>query len=241
MPVLEIGAFAFSGCTGLTSVTIPGSITRIGLGTFSGCTGLTSMTIPGSITRIDSGTFLGCTGLINVTIPNSVTSIGGGNILGIPLGAFYGCTGLTSVTIPDSVTSIEDEVFSHCNNLKSAYFNGDAPLMGFGVFSYCATTFTVYYIAGSTGFTSPSWQGYPSKTFNPACAATQVLGEDNPVLEQLRNFRDSSLAQNIIGRRIIQIYYNNADSINAALERSPALREAARRVLEVIAPMVGKK
>jgi hypothetical protein len=44
-----------------------------------------------------------------------------------------------------------------------------------------------------------------------------------------------------VGRRIIGIYYNNVDSINAALERSPALRAVTRRVLEVIAPMVGRK
>jgi hypothetical protein len=44
-----------------------------------------------------------------------------------------------------------------------------------------------------------------------------------------------------VGRRIIGIYYNNADSINAALERSPALRAVTRRVLEVVAPMVGRK
>ena len=73
------------------------------------------------------------------------------------------------------------------------------------------------------------------------CPAKQVLGEDNPKLENLRDFRDSKLAQSAVGRRIINIYYNNADSINAAFERSPALRSATRRVLEVIAPMVGEK
>jgi hypothetical protein len=71
------------------------------------------------------------------------------------------------------------------------------------------------------------------------CPAKQVLGENNPNLENLRDFRDSRLAQNAVGRRIIGIYYKNAGSINAALERSPALRAIARRVLEVIAPMVG--
>jgi len=43
-----------------------------------------------------------------------------------------------------------------------------------------------------------------------------------------------------VGRKVIQIYYSNADSINAALERSPALRAASKRMLEFIAPMVGK-
>ena len=54
------------------------------------------------------------------------------------------------------------------------------------------------------------------------------------------NFRDSRLANSAIGPKAIQIYYNNADSINAALDRSPALRGVARRVLEMIAPMAGK-
>lgn len=37
---------AFSGCTGLTSITIPNSVTRIGVSAFSGCTSLTYVTIP---------------------------------------------------------------------------------------------------------------------------------------------------------------------------------------------------
>jgi hypothetical protein len=72
------------------------------------------------------------------------------------------------------------------------------------------------------------------------CPIIKALGENNQKLENLRNFRDSKLATSAVGRRITQIYYNNADSINDALERSPALRAAARSVLEVIAPLVGK-
>jgi hypothetical protein len=77
-------------------------------------------------------------------------------------------------------------------------------------------------------------------TTTTGCPAKKALGENNPKLENLRDFRDSKLAQSAVGRRIINIYYNNAGSINAALERSPALRAVTRRVLEVIAPMVGK-
>ena len=43
---------------------------------FSNCTGLTSVTIPNSVTSIGSNAFYGCTSLTSVTIPNSVTSIG---------------------------------------------------------------------------------------------------------------------------------------------------------------------
>jgi hypothetical protein len=68
------------------------------------------------------------------------------------------------------------------------------------------------------------------------CPATQVLGEGNPRLDGMRTFRDSSLAQSALGRKLISTYYRNAGSITAALEKSPALRALARRVLEIIAP-----
>ena len=45
-----IAGSAFSGCSGLTSITIPNSVTSIGLYAFSGCSGLTSVTIPNSVT-----------------------------------------------------------------------------------------------------------------------------------------------------------------------------------------------
>jgi hypothetical protein len=73
------------------------------------------------------------------------------------------------------------------------------------------------------------------------CPARSVLGENNSYLENLRDFRDTRLAQSAIGRMAIQCYYKNADSINAALESSPALRAVVGSVLEVLAPMLEKK
>jgi len=43
--VASIGAFSFSGCTGLTSVTFPESVTFIGEWAFEDCYGLTSVTV----------------------------------------------------------------------------------------------------------------------------------------------------------------------------------------------------
>ena len=115
--VTNIGVYAFRGCTGLTSVTIPDSVTSIGNSAFHACTGLKSVTIPNSVTSIGNSAFSYCTGLSSVTIPNSVTSIGSS--------AFSGCTELTSVTIPNSVTSIGEYAFSGCSGLKNVYFKGN--------------------------------------------------------------------------------------------------------------------
>ena len=66
----------FSGCSGLTSITIPSSVTSLGDYCFSGCGGLTSITIPSSVTSLGDGCFSYCNGLTSITIPSSVTSLG---------------------------------------------------------------------------------------------------------------------------------------------------------------------
>ena len=116
-----IGSSAFYGCDGLTSITIPNSVTSIGDSAFYACDGLTSVIVENGNSKYDSRgncnaivetstntLILGCK---NSTIPNSVTSIGSY--------AFYDCDGLTSITIPNSVITIGECAFRGCDGLTS--------------------------------------------------------------------------------------------------------------------------
>lgn len=62
-PVVGIGYEAFLNCAGLTSVTIPSTVTLIAQRAFYGCSGLTNVAIPSSVSKIGHHAFYGCTGL----------------------------------------------------------------------------------------------------------------------------------------------------------------------------------
>ena len=70
--VTSIGGWAFSGCSGLTSVVIPNSVTSIGWAAFSGCSGLTSIEIPNSVTSIGDYAFSDCSNLASVTVESEM-------------------------------------------------------------------------------------------------------------------------------------------------------------------------
>jgi hypothetical protein len=66
--VTHIGNYAFGEHYGnITSVTISAGVKTIGMYAFYGC-GLTSVTIPATVTAIEGGAFFWCTGLTDVTV-----------------------------------------------------------------------------------------------------------------------------------------------------------------------------
>ena len=128
--VASLGASCFEGCTGLTSITIPSSVTSLGGNCFEDCSGLTSITIPSSVTSLGDHCFPGCSGLTSITIPSSVTSLGDG--------CFQDCSGLTSITIPSSVTSLGDYCFWNCSGLTSITIPSSVTSLGDFCFQGCS-------------------------------------------------------------------------------------------------------
>ena len=140
----KLGDYAFYGCSGLTSLTLPSSVTKIGCYALSSCIGLTSLTLPSGVTEIGEHAFLNCRGLTNFTIPSGVTSIG--------TSAFFCCYGLISLTIPSSVTSIGGFAFNDCSGLTSIYaYMEKLPETGSNLFLGCDAKNCTVYVPKGTG------------------------------------------------------------------------------------------
>lgn len=102
----------FEGCTKLTEVVIPNTVTGFNDRVFTGCTSLKKVVIPDSVAFLGDSSFMNCTSLETITLP-FVTGIG--NSL------FENCTSLKSIYIPETVYYLGARAFANCRSLKNIY------------------------------------------------------------------------------------------------------------------------
>ena len=176
--VTGIGAAAFYGCSGLTSVTMGSNVTSIGESAFCGCTGLTGIVLPGSVTSIGEYAFSNCESLTAIEIPEGVTTLGNS--------AFFGCdnlkevrynaraaanlTGLSGafrsagasvggvkVIFGESVEKIPSNLFCNCESLTSVTIGSNVASIGDNAFLDCKGLVEINYNARAAECTEDSF------------------------------------------------------------------------------------
>ncbi|MCB1097710.1 MAG: leucine-rich repeat protein, partial [Verrucomicrobiae bacterium] len=242
----SIGDEAFSHCVSLTSVAIPDSVASLGKRVFSGCSGLDTVELGNGITSIEEGSFRGCTSLTSLAIPEGIVSISRFDELSVPDyddGAFKDCTGLVTITLPESVAFIGRGTFKGCTSLKSFIVPAGVPYLLDGTFHGCtglkstlflgdftkiyspqqvfvdvADEFTVYYLAGRSGFASEEWAPYSTVMLDSPPSALRLWSLENGFS------LDADLNQDVNGDGIslIMAYALNLDPGGAIAEHLPS-------------------
>ncbi len=186
--VTAIGASAFQGCTGFTSLTIPVGVAEIGVNAFLYCSNLEEISVVtgnerysgvgNCLIETESGTLiLGCK---NSVIPTdgSVTSIGDlafancgltgmeipSGVTSIGGGAFSGCTSLVSITIPAGVVNIGADAFAFCTVLKNVEIPVGVETIEMNLFGGCEALESVTIPAGVTSIGDNAFSGCYSLT-----------------------------------------------------------------------------
>ena len=122
-----MGYRCFSGCSSLSSICIPKSVTNFGNECeeddvscypteFYACKSLKSVEIKANIRAISILLFQGCSNITNIILPD--------NLQVLEEMCFYNCSSLESITLPKSLKEIEQGVFGDCQSLKKIVFDG---------------------------------------------------------------------------------------------------------------------
>ena len=139
--VTAIADYAFSGCSNITYITIPNTVSYIGIAPFYMCNNLEEIilesgnssysVIDGILFNKNCSILLSCpaTKQGTYTIPNSVTTI--------EKYAFYSCSALSEIIITNNVKEIKSNAFSNCSGLKKIIIPDNVTAIGDYAFDYC--------------------------------------------------------------------------------------------------------
>ena len=150
--ITYIGWQAFENCTNLTSVTLSNTLVEMDYRAFHNCTKLSSITLPASLLKMGNYIFEGCLALSNVNMSNTTLTY-------ISMNAFSGCKALTNFVLPSQITHIDDYAFYNTGITSfTGLDTGNVEYIG----EYAFTT-----LKSTTGYISyASYSAIPFTTLN---------------------------------------------------------------------------
>ena len=177
--VIDIGTYAFSGCSSISSIEFQDGLVNIFYHAFSGCSSISSIEFPEGLLNIYDYAFSGCGSLTSVKLPNSLEAIhtyvfsGCGSLTSIELpeslkhifeGGFSDCSSLTSIELPNSMTSVDANVFSGCSSLTSVELPECLEYIGTNAFSNCSSLTSIELPESLTYISTGGFSGCSSLT-----------------------------------------------------------------------------
>ena len=182
--VETISSYAFYEQTGITSFTIPDSVTSIVYRAFYGCSALANVYYLGDIAG-----WCGISGLGSLMSNYPALYINGAKVEGevvipdgvetIPDDAFYRQTGITSITIPAGVTSIGEYAFAGCSSLASVTFGEGSQLATIGEYTFydCSSLASIVIPVGATNIGNHAFDDCSSLASITIPAGVTSIGE----------------------------------------------------------------
>ena len=231
--VTSIGSGAFYQCSALKTMILPEGITRIERNLLYECSSLSYIYIPKNISYVGLSAFYGCDSLISAGPAGTGKSVEYGWTEEIPMnafadmsclqdvniadgikligrGAFENCSSLNSIEFPASIESIDWWAFDG-SALTSAKFHGNAPACNdVDSLAPFPSTTTVYYIAGTTGWTNGedyneeagTWKGYKLAVWDPEAESLKPEISDIPKDKYLIHVVDSD-GNGLLGAEVV--------------------------------------
>ena len=132
--ITGIGNYAFSGCTNLTSVTIPGNVASIGDRAFGDCKALEELTIPEGVKKLGYE-IIADTYIEKIKIPSTV--ITSGREYSSDNGALAGDGVLTEVEFAEGMTRIPAYVCKNASSMEKVVIPSTVTSIGSGAFNGC--------------------------------------------------------------------------------------------------------
>lgn len=123
--------YAFAGCDGLESITVPEGVSAISEGAFEDCSSLTDISFPNTLVTMGNGIFNRCNKLKHVDLSRT-------HIRLVPDYLFDWCINLEEVVLPKSCLSIRTGAFRGCGNLRKLK-GGDIEVIWETAFYKCSS------------------------------------------------------------------------------------------------------